>query len=262
MILINFNSIFTMKKTLLSLFWAGMATMGFAQCEPVYVINENFDAWEEIDPCWTDIGNGGMIYADSNVTFYGFMGGPMSMYLITPEIAAGNYTLTFDAASLSLDGSQTEGITLEVGTLTSNADFSSFSSISEVYPLENAGEAVQVPVTASEEVKFIAFKVSVLVPHSAAGIDNVVLTAATAGVGDLNPMQAEIYPNPVRNELNLVSELKMNEIRIFNALGQMVISEKPEALQTKIDVSTLKPGLYIVQILTEKGVQSVKVVKK
>lgn len=251
-----------MKKIIFSLVFAGMVNFGFAQCEPVYSINESFDDWEEIDECWATVGNGGMVYADSNVTFYGFMGGGISMYLISPEIVAGNYTLMFDAATLSLGGEQTEGVTLEIGTLTSNTEVSSFSSVSETYTLLNDGQTLQIPVSFTAEDKYFAVKVSVMVPHSAAGIDNLVLVPETAGVEDSNSVQLQVYPNPVLNQLNIVSEETIQEVKIYHATGQLVTAVEPNNPQAVLNIGTLKPGIYIAQIITSKGMQTRKLIKK
>ena len=251
-----------MKKIIFSLAFAGMATLGFGQCEPVSSINENFDSWEEIDECWSTVTNGGMIYADSNVTFYGFMGGGISMYLISPEIVAGDYALTFDASTLSLGGEQAEGVTLEVGTVTTAGDTSSFTSVSETYTLLNDGQSIQVPVSFTEENKYFAVKISVTAPHSAAGIDNLVLAAETAGVKDLNDVKAQVYPNPVTDQMNISAEESIREVKIYNMAGQLAVSARPNNQTTVVNMASLKPGVYIAQIVTARGTQTTKVIKK
>lgn len=251
-----------MKKVILSLGFACMATFGFSQCDAVYSINENFDDWEEIDECWTTVSNGGMVYADSNVTFYGFMGGDISMYLISPEIVEGSYVLTFDAATLSLGGEQTEGVTLQVGTVTGTNDMNSFSSVSETYALLNDGRLVQVPVTFTAEAKYFAVKISVNVPHSAAGIDNLTLVPNTAGTNDLNTQKVQIYPNPVKEQMNISSQKTIEQVKVFNMAGQLVVSTKVDDKTASLNLSSLKSGVYIVQITTSEGIETKKVIKK
>jgi hypothetical protein len=67
-----------------------------------------------------------------------------------------------------------------------------------------------------------------------------------------------IYPNPVQDFLYLVNVENLKSIKIYNSLGQLVIETKEE----KIDFSNLINGIYFVQINTEKGIKTNKVIKK
>ncbi len=71
-----------------------------------------------------------------------------------------------------------------------------------------------------------------------------------------------IYPNPVKNELNLNTQqaTTVYSLSIYNILGQLVqTTTNPEKT---IDVSGLKTGNYIVKVTTDKGVSSSKFVKE
>ena len=71
-----------------------------------------------------------------------------------------------------------------------------------------------------------------------------------------------IYPNPVKNELNLGPKqaTTVYSLSIYNTLGQQVqTTTNPEKT---IDVSDLKTGNYIVKVTTDKGVSSSKFVKE
>ena len=259
-----------MKKGLLSLVMVFVAVFASAQCDPVSAINENFDTWEGdpfggvmgIGECWTTIGNGGMVYGDHNVTFYSFSSPNINMFLSSPEIVAGDYDLTFDAMTVSMDGSQTEGVTVEVGTLTIANDASTYVAISEPVALTNDAQSIQLPISLTANAKFIAVKISTTAPHSAAGIDNFVLTPETAGVNDLNQVKVQVYPNPAANQLTISSDETIQDVKIFNVSGQLVQNIKMNSKTSTVNVSALKSGVYIAQIQTEKGIQTVKVLKK
>lgn len=251
-----------MKKGLFILSFAFMAVFASAQCDPVTEINENFNSWEEIDPCWTAVSNGGMVYADSNITFYSFMSANISMYFISPEIVEGEYILSFDAGTIPLGEEQTEGVTLEVGTLATNGDTSSFIAVNEPVTLLNDFQTVEVPVTFTADAKYFAVKVSTLAPHSAAGIDNLVLSPSLAGVNDLNNATVQVYPNPVVNQMQISADANIQEVKIYSLTGQLVQNQKLNGKSANLNVSALKAGVYVAQIITEKGVQTVKVLKK
>lgn len=251
-----------MKKGLFSLVFAFAAVFASAQCDPVSSIDENFDDWEAINECWTGVANGGMFMYGGDLTFYTFMQPNVSMYLISPEIVAGDYTLTFDFGTVSMDGEETEGITVEAGTLTTNANTDSFVSLGAPQPTTIAPQSMELPVSFASDVKYFVIKVHGASPHSAAFVDNVVLAPTTAGVNDLNTVKVQAYPNPVINQLNLTADQNLREASIFNAAGQLVQTAKLSGKSSSVNVSALKAGVYVVQIKTEKGVQTLKVVKK
>lgn len=251
-----------MKKGLFSLMVGMAATLTFGQCDPVAQIDENFDTWsEEIGECWTGVGNGGMFLVEGDVTFYSFMSPNLSMYLISPEIVAGQYNLAFDFGTASMDGEEVEGITVEVGTVTSNANADTFVSISEPVATTIAAQTFNVPVTVEGDVKYFAIKVSTTTPHSAAWVDNVVLSPALA-VNDIDAVKVSVYPNPVVNELNVSAQGTIKEVKIFSMNGQLVQAMKLNAGSGTVNMSGLKTGVYVAQIVTEKGIQTIKVVKK
>lgn len=250
-----------MKKGLLSLALALVTIAGFGQCNPVNGIDENFDTWTEIDECWTGINNGGMFLVDGDVTFYSFMNPNLSMYLISPEIVAGQYNLTFDFGTASMDGEEVDGITVQAGTVTGNENADSFVPISDPFTTTITTQSLSVPVTITADVKYFAIKVSTITPHSAALVDNLVLEPNLA-VNDVDAVKVSVYPNPVVNELNITAKETIKEVKIFSANGQLVQAAKASGNSSVINMSALKSGIYIVQVVTQKGVQTVKVVKK
>lgn len=68
------------------------------------------------------------------------------------------------------------------------------------------------------------------------------------------------YPNPVLNTLNIETELSINDIVIYNELGQFVLETKSKT----IDTSGLSSGLYFVKVQTDEGTsyRSIKIIKK
>ena len=73
------------------------------------------------------------------------------------------------------------------------------------------------------------------------------------GINDLNNKKINIYPNPATNKLNIFTnnEMPINEINIYNQLGQSVLHIKqPDDL---IDVSMLEKGIYIIELVFENS---------
>lgn len=73
----------------------------------------------------------------------------------------------------------------------------------------------------------------------------------TTGSNDLGSSDVKVYPVPTNSLLNI--DIKQGEtlkdIKIFDAVGKMV----KKTSQAQINVSTLKAGMYIIQIKTDKG---------
>ena len=75
-----------------------------------------------------------------------------------------------------------------------------------------------------------------------------------------------LFPNPVSNDLHLIHLDLQSEIRIVDIVGReydvkSIINSEQQSV--KIDLSNLKTGTYIVQILSDKGiVKSFKIIKQ
>jgi hypothetical protein len=73
-----------------------------------------------------------------------------------------------------------------------------------------------------------------------------------------------IFPNPFQNTITLVNEdmVKIKEISIYSSIGQQVLLYTKPKFET-FEVNHLKPGIYILKIVTEKGsVQTLKMIKE
>lgn len=83
----------------------------------------------------------------------------------------------------------------------------------------------------------------------------------TLGVGDLDKVDFIIYPNPVQEILNVASSSKSKiEYKISNIIGQIV--EHNSTNNQQIDVSKLKYGVYIIQLIQDNKRITKKFIKK
>jgi hypothetical protein len=91
--------------------------------------------------------------------------------------------------------------------------------------------------------------------------------AVISGINDLNGSGFNTYPNPAGDELIIKSkqnDLNITGIRIFNSSGRLVIDQSPvtSGPEVRINVSSLKPGLYILNVSEGLTIRKVKFVKK
>lgn len=158
-----------MKKIVLS----GIAVIGGfltvnAQCKPVSTLAENFDTWKDINKCWTAQPGKAMLYAsDKRIIFYSMSNPGENMYLVTPEIKAGTYTLSVD---LSDNGGET---TLELFSINSSSDAKSYVSITK--PSKITGEKKTYTISLKKDTH-LGLKVLLNGVHQAVYMDNLSLT--------------------------------------------------------------------------------------
>jgi hypothetical protein len=86
-------------------------------------------------------------------------------------------------------------------------------------------------------------------------VDNLKVSTSFAGVLSRNSFDAisglKIYPNPVKNLLNITSDsFEAKTVAIYNVLGKVVLSEK--VTNAPVNVANLAKGVYVVKV-TEEG---------
>lgn len=70
------------------------------------------------------------------------------------------------------------------------------------------------------------------------------------------------YPNPVKDILNISYIKEISNVSIYNLLGQEVMSKSVNASQSKIDMSNLNSGTYLVKVTVDGLVKTIKVLKQ
>ncbi|HEX8270638.1 MAG TPA: T9SS type A sorting domain-containing protein [Flavobacterium sp.] len=72
-----------------------------------------------------------------------------------------------------------------------------------------------------------------------------------------------VYPNPARNTLTINSNGQdISSARIYNMLGQLILTTINHGPTSTIDVSPLKSGHYFVEINTEDGISKSRFIKQ
>ena len=84
---------------------------------------------------------------------------------------------------------------------------------------------------------------------------------STAAVEENETIDLSIYPNPVKDQLNLFSMQGLNSVKIYNTLGQQVSSEILNGIETyTLDLSGFPQGLYVVSVTTNHGMMNKTIV--
>jgi len=144
-------------------------------------------------------------------------------------------------------------LTVPVANLISNTGIQSLTqywsndpTIAAVYENHNNIKKVTSTITGS----FTAKKYSITV---------IEILDATASVGDNTLIDAAMYPNPVKNILHVSANETIKNIAVFDMAGKQILAVKNPSQQ--VDVSNLKPSLYIIRIETAKGFSTKKLIK-
>lgn len=82
----------------------------------------------------------------------------------------------------------------------------------------------------------------------------------TASITSIVDSPIAYYPNPVSNMLFFNNIEEHTEVLVFNQMGQLVI--KTEVLNSSIETNSLSSGIYMIQVETELGTFTEKIIKE
>ena len=71
-----------------------------------------------------------------------------------------------------------------------------------------------------------------------------------------------LYPNPITNILNIENDYKINNIKIFNQLGQNILVKEIKNNKTILDLSYMNSGIYNIIIETEDKIINKIIIKE
>lgn len=135
-----------------------------------------------------------------------------------------------------------------------NVDVPTFTTQTVTLPNSLAGTTTNLVFT------FISDDVN---PRGFGAIDDVSLVytpdLSTNSV-EKNPIV--FYPNPVKDILHLSNTETIENITVFNTLGQIVMVKEIKTPEGIVDLSSLSSGNYTVKVKTQNTAQSIKIIKE
>lgn len=93
-------------------------------------------------------------------------------------------------------------------------------------------------------------------------IDNVYFSNVALAVKNFEATNIKMYPNPVANKLSIEAQDTIENISIYNVLGQQVLAANPNSNIAVLDISSLQTGTYIVKTSISGTTSTSKVIKK
>ncbi|GGG43015.1 T9SS type A sorting domain-containing protein [Bizionia arctica] len=70
------------------------------------------------------------------------------------------------------------------------------------------------------------------------------------------------YPNPVNNTFSLRAVKAIQNVAVYNMLGQEVLRSAPNTVDSDLDMSSLNAGTYFVKVTIENATKTIKIIKK
>lgn len=120
------------------------------------------------------------------------------------------------------------------------------------------GDKIYVPTQLSENEKYI-------VGWSLDEVDVKMfrIELPKLGTGEVEKTEAAtLYPNPVTNVLNIDAKEQISSISIYTLTGQQIFTKSMQSKSSKVDMSTYKAGVYIVEVNSNGKTKTYKVIKK
>ncbi len=83
--------------------------------------------------------------------------------------------------------------------------------------------------------------------------NNWITVSSNVGIFDVENMQVNLYPNPTSRVLNVQVAEGVNEVTIYNTIGQKMLSQNGNSDIMQLDLDNLSSGSYIIRITAQNG---------
>jgi len=196
-------------------------------------------------------------------------------YLISPtfDLSAGTHYLNIDAGITDYNGTgaDADGMDVDddyVALVFSEDDGASWSELYRWDSSSGLTNASQAMPEASISSTSSTAKFALYAYSGASGADydfhitNFQVTTTTLGTATNTLEGFTLYPTIVKEALNFRSQNNVEAITVFNLLGQKVFSGAPNTNNSSINLSKLRPGVYVVKVSAEGKTGSYKVIKE
>ena len=186
--------------------------------------------------------------------------------LVLPQI-------TIPAGSTSAELSYTEGTGTDpnffaetydviVTTSSAEADILAATPVFTTTIAQQGAQTITVDLVAFEgQDIFISFRHRDTTDEFILGLDNVIVTAETLSVDDVNSIGFSQYMDTASN-LNLRANVALENVELFNIVGQQVMSQKLSSNDASISLSSLTDGVYIARVTVEGQTETFKIIKR
>ncbi|MCK7590832.1 T9SS type A sorting domain-containing protein [Subsaxibacter sp. CAU 1640] len=132
----------------------------------------------------------------------------------------------------------------------------------------NGGESFNLTGLVEDNVYFIRVWSDGVAPRTSSearteGTFTIQVNDATLSTNEFESADAfAYYPNPVKNEMTVKSQSNIQNISVFNMLGQEVLRTTPNTLETVINMNQLQTGAYFVKVSINDLIETIRIIKQ
>jgi len=91
-------------------------------------------------------------------------------------------------------------------------------------------------------------------------VDDIKIDIANGIENNTTNNEINLYPNPAKDQLNIRSYVNIENIKVFNAIGQVIVNLNINTQSHVLNTSNLNYGIYYIQLETKKGIVTKKFV--
>ena len=92
-------------------------------------------------------------------------------------------------------------------------------------------------------------------------VDDIVTAFGVLSTENFTKNEFSVYPNPVKDVLNIETTTAVDQVVIYDLLGKIVLQENPSTISPRINMSSLPSGAYLVKVKIGNSSKTVKVLK-
>ncbi|MFN7013565.1 MAG: T9SS type A sorting domain-containing protein, partial [Bacteroidia bacterium] len=122
----------------------------------------------------------------------------------------------------------------------------------------NNGNANIAGATNQSYTPTVSGSYAVRVTNSGCTVTSACINITVLSADDFSKLGVKLYPNPVTNSFTIEGEVVVENVIIYNLLGQEL---KTFSNTNSFNVEDLQSGTYLVQVTTERGTAQTKIIK-
>lgn len=175
-------------------------------------------------------------------------------------------TFTIDSTNMMINIMVWKSVISDVGIKLVRSDNWSLGEIKIANTLTNQWEQITFDFTS--HIGLTYDQIVIFPDFNARSADNIIYfdnvfgpTAVPTAVPDQKQFGLTLYPNPTKGQFHLRANSPMEQIRVYNMLGELVKVEASPGKQAVLDLSEFPKGVYTARALIEGQMLSTKVVK-
>jgi hypothetical protein len=88
------------------------------------------------------------------------------------------------------------------------------------------------------------------------------LATSPLSAQEIQQLGIEVFPNPVSDQLNILWDKKLPELRLWDVTGRLIRAFQPENNQARLDIQDFESGTYLLEFGFEQGSKSMVILKR